>query len=95
MARTRLEKSDLEGWLPNHAGWSLDGEALLKRFFFPDYPSTIAFVTRLAFASEKFDHHPDLHVSWGKVDVRWSTHDAGGLTSLDISLAERTDALAR
>ncbi|RYE92070.1 MAG: 4a-hydroxytetrahydrobiopterin dehydratase, partial [Myxococcales bacterium] len=46
------------------------------------------------FVAEKYDHHPDLEVRHGKVDVRWTTHDARGLTALDLAQAERTDELA-
>jgi 4a-hydroxytetrahydrobiopterin dehydratase len=48
---------------------------------------------RLAFAAEKRDHHPDLHVLWGRVRVDWSTHDAGGITALDTELAEIADRI--
>lgn len=94
MARIKLDPQAIATWQGTHGGWSIEGDTLCKRFSFPDYPSTIAFVTRLAFAAEKRDHHPDLLVTWGKVEVRWTTHDAGGLTSLDLSLAEQTDSLA-
>jgi 4a-hydroxytetrahydrobiopterin dehydratase len=94
MSRAKLSQPEIEAWVSGHAGWSVGEQALRKRFSFPDYPATIAFVTRLAFAAEKKDHHPDLLVSWGKVEVSWSTHDAGGITALDLTMAEQTDKLA-
>ena len=94
MSRAKLNTSDIEAWRKDHEGWSVDGDALRKRFSFADYPATIAFVTRLAFAAEKKDQHPDLVVNWGKVEVSWSTHDSGGITALDLAMAEQTDKLA-
>ncbi|MCU0659523.1 MAG: 4a-hydroxytetrahydrobiopterin dehydratase [Polyangiaceae bacterium] len=95
MTPTRLPHEALIAWLDAHPGWSIDQDHLQRSFTFPDYPATIAFVTRLAFAAEKLDHHPDLLVSWGRVLLRVTTHDAGGLSPLDLSLAEHADALAR
>ena len=92
MARPKkLEHAAIEAWLATHASWAREGDVLAKTFSFRDYPQTIAFVTKLGFAAEKRDHHPDLVVRWGKVEVRWGTHDAGGITELDFELAERTD----
>jgi 4a-hydroxytetrahydrobiopterin dehydratase len=90
----KLPEDAITTWLGEHPGWTRDGIALVRTCKFADYPSTIAFVTRLAFAAEKRDHHPDLGVHWGKVEVRWSTHDAGGITALDLELAGRTDELS-
>lgn len=91
----RLESSAISAWLSTHEGWAFADGALSRELRFADYPATIAFVVRLGFAAEKRDHHPDLYVGWGKVRVTWSTHDAGGVTSLDLEMAERTDELAR
>ena len=93
MATTRLDQDAVLAWQASHPGWRLADDALHKRFEFPDYPSTIAYITRLAFVAERHDHHPDLEVRWGKVDVRWTTHDAKGLTALDLAQAERSDEL--
>ena len=90
----KLDDPAIKAWQATHGSWKRDGDTLEKCFAFQDYPATIAFVVRLAFAAEKRDHHPDLVVTWGKVTVRWSTHDAGGLSALDLELAERSDALA-
>lgn len=93
MARAKMDESVIEAWLQAHPGWKRQGATLERSFSFPDYPSTISFVTRLAFAAEKRDHHPDLQVSWGRVTVSWTTHDAGGLTQHDLAMAEHTDSL--
>ncbi|MCK6589790.1 MAG: 4a-hydroxytetrahydrobiopterin dehydratase [Polyangiaceae bacterium] len=94
--RDKLLDEAVQEFLSANAGWSRIDEpspALTKTFLFKDYASGVAFVVRLAFAAEKHDHHPDLHVHWGRVRVDWSTHDAGGITSLDIQMAAVTEQI--
>lgn len=59
-----------------------------------DFAAALAFAVRLGMVAEKRDHHPDILIGWGKARVLWSTHDAGGITQLDLDLAERTEELA-
>jgi 4a-hydroxytetrahydrobiopterin dehydratase len=87
----KLSQNAVDTFVTAHAGWKHEGDALVKTYTFKHYGGTIAFVVHVAFAAEKRDHHPDLHVSWGKVEVRWTTHDAGGITELDAAMAEVTD----
>lgn len=75
--------------------WSLAGNALAKTFRFADFPSAFAFMTRVALAAEKLDHHPDWTNVWNRVEVRLSTHDAGGITALDFRLAAAIESAAR
>ena len=98
MARpSRLEKADVDTWLAAHGGWEREGdpegEAIAKSFSFPDFASALAFAVRLGMVAEKRDHHPDVMIGWGKAHVFWTTHDAKGITRLDLELAEATDAL--
>jgi len=76
--------------------WSLsaDGCAIEKRFIFNDFSAAFAFMTCGALAAEKLNHHPEWSNVYNRVDVRLSTHDAGGLTELDFALAEALDARA-
>ena len=95
--RVRLSDEAIEAFLAGHPGWDrATGEvgALRRTFSFDDYASGIAFVVRVGFAAEARNHHPDLHVGWKRVQVLWSTHDAGGITALDTEMAERSDAIA-
>jgi 4a-hydroxytetrahydrobiopterin dehydratase len=96
MARpTRLETAALDSWLGAHPGWERSGEtAIARRFRFPDYAAALAFVVRLSLYAEKRGHHPDIELGWGRARVVWSTHDAGGVTPLDLDAAEATDAMA-
>ena len=70
-----------------------DGEAIAKRFPFPDFSAALAFAVRVGMLAEKRDHHPDILVAWGKTTLLWTTHDAGGVTELDLELAAGSDAL--
>jgi 4a-hydroxytetrahydrobiopterin dehydratase len=95
MARpTKLESAVVDAWLAQHAGWERKGqEALAKRFAFPDFAAALAFTVRVGCMAEKHDHHPDVELGWGRVRVLWSTHDAGGVTQLDLDAAAATDVL--
>jgi 4a-hydroxytetrahydrobiopterin dehydratase len=91
---TKLEQAAVDRWLAAHAGWTRDGDALVKKLTFPDFNAALGFVVRVGLAAEKRDHHPDVELGWGRASVRWSTHDAGGITQLDLDLAEATDGFA-
>ncbi|MBC7608084.1 MAG: 4a-hydroxytetrahydrobiopterin dehydratase [Polaromonas sp.] len=74
-------------------GWRLMDGALEKPFTFKNYHETIGFVNALAFIANAEDHHPDLHVSYGKCTVRFNTHDVNGISVSDFFCASRVDAL--
>jgi 4a-hydroxytetrahydrobiopterin dehydratase len=77
------------------AGWSevKDRDAIAKKFVFKDFSEAFAFMTRAALVAEKLDHHPEWFNVYKTVDVTLSTHDAGGLTELDVKLAEAMNRL--
>jgi 4a-hydroxytetrahydrobiopterin dehydratase len=78
------------------AGWSevKDRDAISKTFVFRDFNEAFGFMTRAALVAEKLDHHPEWFNVYKTVTVTLSTHDAGGLTELDVKLAETMDRLA-
>ena len=78
------------------SGWRevKDRDAITKRFQFKDFNEAFGFMARAALVAEKLDHHPEWFNVYNKVDVTLSTHDAGGLTDLDIKLAGAMDKLA-
>ena len=92
----RLTEASIRELMPQLPGWSLveGGHALAKTFRFADYYRTIAFVNALAHVAHREDHHPDLSVHYDRCEVRWSTHDVGGLSENDFICAAKTDALA-
>ena len=91
---TRLDDAAITAWLGAHAEWAREGDVITRTYTLPDFARAIAFVVNVGFVAEKMDHHPDIAIAWRKVTLRLSTHDAGGLTALDLEAAERADALA-
>ena len=77
-------------------GWSeVKGrDAISKKFVFADFNEAFGFMARVALMAEKLDHHPEWSNVYKTVDVTLSTHDAGGLTELDVKLAEAMDKFA-
>lgn len=69
-------------------GWSEAGTSIRREFATDGWPTTLMLVNLIGFLCEAADHHPDLHVSWGKVEVRLNTHTAGGVTDKDLELAQ-------
>ena len=81
--------------LANLPGWALDGDRLAKTFVFSNFPEAFSFMTRVAFAAEAIDHHPDWSNVYNRVTVRLSTHDAGGaITEKDLRLARAIQDIA-
>lgn len=95
-AADRLDPERAAALLAGLPGWELveDGKAIRKTFRFADYYRTIAFVNALAYVAHREDHHPDLGVHYDRVAVRYSTHDAGGLSENDFICAAKAEALA-
>ena len=79
------------------AGWSeVSGrEAIARTFTFRDFNEAFGFMTRVALVAEKHDHHPEWRNVYRTVEVVLATHDAGGVTRLDIELAKAMNGIAR
>ncbi len=69
-------------------------DAIARKFTFKDFNEAFGFMTRVALVAEQMSHHPEWSNVWRTVEVTLSTHDAGGLTELDIRLAEAMDKIA-
>jgi 4a-hydroxytetrahydrobiopterin dehydratase len=69
-------------------------DAITRTFKFKDFNAAFGFMTRAALVAERMNHHPEWCNVWNRVDVTLSTHAAGGLTELDIKLAEAMNRLA-
>lgn len=96
MARTKLAPEIITANLAGLPGWRVnaDGTAIARQFRFADFSQAFGFMTRVALAAETLDHHPDWSNVYRTVDITLSTHDAGGLTELDFTLAAKIDAIA-
>lgn len=75
------------------SGWSVVDGMLHKRFGFPDFHRTMAFVNAVAWIAHLEDHHPDLIVGYNTCTVRYATHSVGGLSLNDFICAAKVDAL--
>jgi 4a-hydroxytetrahydrobiopterin dehydratase len=96
MTREKLERATVDEALQELGGWTLDvgGKSISRKFDFRNFSEAFAFMTRAALAAEKLDHHPDWSNVYKTVNVTLSTHDAGGLTELDLDLARRMNGFA-
>jgi 4a-hydroxytetrahydrobiopterin dehydratase len=95
-ARTKLDEAARKSMPAQVPGWRMaEGrDAIHKTFQFKDFSAAFGFMTRAALVAEKMDHHPEWSNVWNRVEVTLSTHDAGGLTELDIKLAQAMDKIA-
>jgi 4a-hydroxytetrahydrobiopterin dehydratase len=93
MKRELLSEEALQTALASLPGWQLAGRELVREFRFDSYWAGIEFVNRVAKEAEALNHHPDLFVGWCQVNVRLTTHSAGGLTGLDATLAGTISAV--
>lgn len=82
-----LPPEEIAARLESLPGWAFSGGALRREFVFEDFSEAFGFMTRVALAAEKLDHHPEWTNVWSRVTVVLSTHDAGGVTELDFRLA--------
>ena len=69
-------------------------DAIRRTFVFKDFNAAFGFMVRVALLAEQMNHHPEWTNVWNRVEVTLSTHDAGGLTELDLKLAEAMDRIA-
>ena len=98
MARpTQLSAPEIEKAIsePGLAGWSVVDAVLRRKFEFRDFASAFGFMTSCALVAEKMDHHPEWFNVYNRVEVDLTTHDAGGITTLDLELARAMNELAK
>jgi 4a-hydroxytetrahydrobiopterin dehydratase len=90
-----LDQSQIDEQLRSrHPEWTGGPGKLTRSIEFADFLTAVEFINRLAPRCEELDHHPDLALRWRWVDVELSTHSAGGVTDLDITLAGIVDEVA-
>ncbi|QLF68690.1 4a-hydroxytetrahydrobiopterin dehydratase [Peteryoungia desertarenae] len=96
MRPEKLDPGSIAEQLENLAAWRLsqDGDAISKQFVFVNFRAAFGFMAEVALAAEKLDHHPEWSNVYRQVDVRLTTHSAGGLTELDFKLAHYMDEAA-
>jgi len=89
----KLTDAQIAGMLTARPDWSETGGAIQRTFHFKDFVEAMTFVDRVAVIAEADQHHPDILIRYNKVTLSVNTHDAGGITEKDFSLAAKVDAL--
>jgi len=90
----RLSQTDIDEELKSLPGWSVVNEKLHKEFQFDSFNQAFGFMTRAAMEIEKMNHHPEWFNVYNKITIELTTHDAGGITKNDVSLAKILNSLA-
>src|SRR3989442_13763185 len=83
-----LSASEIQQRLKALPHWRLENGAIVREYQTDGWPTTLMLVNAIGFFAEAADHHPDLAVSWGKVQVKLWAHSAGGVTASDVELAQ-------
>jgi 4a-hydroxytetrahydrobiopterin dehydratase len=87
----KLREDEIEAALAGVPGWTRNGDGIERRYRFGDFSHAFAFMARVALLAEKADHHPEWSNVYDRVDIRLTTHDAGGLSARDFALAAAID----
>lgn len=96
MNKTPFTDSALQEALARLPDWRFDAQrhALTRQFVFADFVHAFAFMTQVAQLAEHMNHHPEWCNVYNRIDVVLTTHDAGGVTALDVDMALAMDALS-
>ena len=99
MSNEILTKAEIDAFIQQLDGWTVrtneDQLMLEKKYVFSGFNAAFGFMSRVALAAECANHHPEWQNVYNKVCIRWATHAAGGVTSLDLKLAPKSDAIAK
>ena len=93
MERRKLSPEEIATELEKLDGWNAKGDKLKKKYTFANFAEAMAFVNRVGEIAESMDHHPDIKFGWGYAKISTTTHDRGGITDVDFSLAGRINQL--
>jgi 4a-hydroxytetrahydrobiopterin dehydratase len=88
-----LSDAEVQERMSQLNGWTVAGKTIQQTYKFKDFVEAIAFVNQLVEPAEAAGHHPDIAISYNRVTVSLSTHDAGGLTEKDFALAQQISQL--
>ena len=90
----KLDGATIEERLSKLDGWTIRDEKLHRRFVFSDFNEAFGFMARIALIAESMNHHPEWFNVYNQVEVHLTTHDAGGISTLDFELAEQMETIA-
>jgi 4a-hydroxytetrahydrobiopterin dehydratase len=89
-----LSGAELEQAIGTLSGWTLEQGELVQQWTFKDFPAAIHFVNQVAPLAEEAGHHPDIDIRYNRVRLALVSHDAGGITERDISMAKRISEIS-
>ena len=89
-----LTEEELTAALADEPLWRLDAGTLVGNWKFADFPAAMQFVQAVAEIAERHNHHPDIDIRYNRVRLALSTHDAGGITQLDLAMAQAISGLS-
>jgi len=90
----KLTERQIAARLKEVPGWKRVGRAIERTWEFETFMEAVAFMNRVFALAEAANHHPNLENVWATVKIRYTTHDAGGLTDKDFAMAKKIDGLA-
>lgn len=88
-----LSEGEITQRLKGLKGWDRDGQTIVKKCKFPDFPQAIEFVNKVARLAEEAQHHPTIIITYNRVTLALTTHSEGGLTEKDFQVAGRIEGL--
>ena len=88
-----LTDVELEQAIASLPGWQMESGELVREYKFPDFAAAMRFVNQVADEAEKANHHPDIDIRYNRVRLALISHDSGGITQRDISMAKRIASL--
>ena len=89
----KLNRDQIEQKLTDTGHWKLNNDRISRLVNFNNFKEAMEFVNKVADEAEKMDHHPDMNISYDKVELTLTTHSEGGLTEKDFTLAKKINQL--
>jgi 4a-hydroxytetrahydrobiopterin dehydratase len=89
----KYNKEEVVPMLLTFNDWHFNSDGIEKKFQFKNFTEALGFIVKVGVISEKMNHHPELFNVYNKVNIRLTTHDAGGITDKDFKLASEIDLL--
>ena len=93
MERRKLSEIEVNAAIGKLNGWNFEKDSLKKSVKFEYFAEALSYVVRVGVVAEGADHHPDITFGWGYAEIRLTTHDRGGVTEVDISVAAQIDGI--
>jgi 4a-hydroxytetrahydrobiopterin dehydratase len=89
----KLSPAEIEERLAHLPDWGLDQHKLFRHFVFENFIEAFGFMAQVALLAETMNHHPEWSNAWNRVEIYLTTHDAGGISERDFTLAKQIDSL--